>query len=203
VTGAIDEVEKPLQNGAQQPRNARRLKDADSGESVCVKPVHVVTLTRAPGAGRLKQRRALAAAHSPRRRASLLSALASASGSVLLEFGHPLLVPDRVAMNRVLKPLHKRLQMVQPLLDSPQIARCRARVWRDGDAAAHARDLRPGCGGSLEAVARAEEIIGLRTLRTRPHDPSDDRRSRPRDDRPKRRRTHPATAIHTIGATPR
>jgi hypothetical protein len=45
---------------------------------------------------------------------------------------------------------------------------CRARVWRDGDAAAHARDLCPGCGGPLEAVARAEEIIGLRALRTRP-----------------------------------
>jgi hypothetical protein len=50
-------------------------------------------------------------------------------------------------------------------------ARCRARIWRDGDAAAHARDLCPGCGGPLEAVARAEEIIGLRALRTRPHDP--------------------------------
>ena len=46
---------------------------------------------------------------------------------------------------------------------------CRARVWRDGDAAAHARDLCPGCGGPLEAVVRAEEILGLRALRTRPH----------------------------------
>jgi hypothetical protein len=45
---------------------------------------------------------------------------------------------------------------------------CRARVWRDGDAAAHARDLCPCCGGPLEAVVRAEEIIGLRALRTRP-----------------------------------
>jgi hypothetical protein len=45
---------------------------------------------------------------------------------------------------------------------------CRARVWRDGDAAAHARDLCPGCGGPLEAVVRAEEILGLRALRTRP-----------------------------------
>jgi hypothetical protein len=47
-------------------------------------------------------------------------------------------------------------------------ANCRARVWRDGDAAAHARDLCPGCGGPLEAVVRAEEMIGLRALRTRP-----------------------------------
>ena len=47
-------------------------------------------------------------------------------------------------------------------------ATCRARVWREGDAAAHARDLCPGCGGPLETVARAEEIIGLRALRTRP-----------------------------------
>jgi hypothetical protein len=50
-------------------------------------------------------------------------------------------------------------------------AACRARVWRDGEAAAHARDLCPGCGGPLEAVARAEEIIGLRALRTRPRAP--------------------------------
>jgi hypothetical protein len=45
---------------------------------------------------------------------------------------------------------------------------CRARVWRDGDGAAHGRDLCPGCGGPLEAVVRAEEILGLRALRTRP-----------------------------------
>jgi hypothetical protein len=50
-------------------------------------------------------------------------------------------------------------------------ATCRARVWRDGDADEHARDLCPGCGGPLEAVVRAEEIIGLRALRTRPRDP--------------------------------
>ena len=50
-------------------------------------------------------------------------------------------------------------------------AACRARVWRDGDADEHARDLCPGCGGPLEAVARAEEIIGLRALRTRPRAP--------------------------------
>jgi hypothetical protein len=46
---------------------------------------------------------------------------------------------------------------------------CRARVWRDGPAEMHARDLCPGCGGPLEPVARAAEIIGLRALRTRPH----------------------------------
>ena len=45
---------------------------------------------------------------------------------------------------------------------------CVARVWRDGAAAAHARDLCPGCGGPLEAVDRAEDLIGLRALRTRP-----------------------------------
>jgi hypothetical protein len=45
---------------------------------------------------------------------------------------------------------------------------CRARVWRDGPAEAHARDLCPGCGGPLEAVDSAEEILGLRALRTRP-----------------------------------
>jgi hypothetical protein len=47
-------------------------------------------------------------------------------------------------------------------------AACRARVWRDGDADTHALDLCPGCGGPLEAVVRAEELIGLRALRTRP-----------------------------------
>jgi hypothetical protein len=47
-------------------------------------------------------------------------------------------------------------------------AACRARVWRDGDAHAHALDLCPGCGGPLEAVFRAEEILGLRALRSRP-----------------------------------
>lgn len=50
-------------------------------------------------------------------------------------------------------------------------ATCRARVWCEGDAAAHARDLCPGCGGPLEAVVRAEEVVGLRALRTRPHTP--------------------------------
>jgi hypothetical protein len=42
-------------------------------------------------------------------------------------------------------------------------------VWREGDATDHADDLCPGCGGPLEAVVHAEELIGLRALRTRPH----------------------------------
>jgi hypothetical protein len=50
-------------------------------------------------------------------------------------------------------------------------AACRARVWRDGDATAPVRDLCPGCGGPLEAVARAEEILGLRALRRKPRAP--------------------------------
>jgi hypothetical protein len=45
---------------------------------------------------------------------------------------------------------------------------CRARVWRDGDSTDHLRDLCPGCGGPLDPVARAEEIIGFRALRRRP-----------------------------------
>jgi hypothetical protein len=45
---------------------------------------------------------------------------------------------------------------------------CNARVWRDGDPTAHARDLCPGCAGPLETVVRPEDIIGLRALRTRP-----------------------------------
>jgi hypothetical protein len=45
---------------------------------------------------------------------------------------------------------------------------CRARVWRDGPAADHQRDLCPGCGGPLEAADRAEQVLGLRALRTRP-----------------------------------
>jgi hypothetical protein len=45
VAGAIDEVEKPLQNAARSsPGTLAWLKDADTGESVCVNPVHVVTL---------------------------------------------------------------------------------------------------------------------------------------------------------------
>ena len=47
-------------------------------------------------------------------------------------------------------------------------ASCRARVWRDIAPEADARNLCPGCGRPLERVARAEEIIGLRALRTRP-----------------------------------
>jgi hypothetical protein len=50
-------------------------------------------------------------------------------------------------------------------------ATCRARVWRDGDADSHAHDLCPGCAGPLEAVDRAEELIGLRALRIRPRAP--------------------------------
>ena len=46
---------------------------------------------------------------------------------------------------------------------------CHARIWRDGPAETHARDLCPGCGGPLETVTRVEEIVGLRALRTRPH----------------------------------
>jgi hypothetical protein len=49
VAGAIDEVEKPLQNAARSsPGTLARLRDADSGEPVCVNPVHVVTLAPAP-----------------------------------------------------------------------------------------------------------------------------------------------------------
>jgi NAD-dependent SIR2 family protein deacetylase len=44
---------------------------------------------------------------------------------------------------------------------------CKARVWRDGDPADHLRDLCPGCGGPLDPVARAEEIVGFRALRKR------------------------------------
>jgi hypothetical protein len=45
---------------------------------------------------------------------------------------------------------------------------CRARVWREGDAAEHLRDLCPGCGGPLEPVSDLSELIGLRSLRARP-----------------------------------
>jgi hypothetical protein len=40
---------------------------------------------------------------------------------------------------------------------------CRARVWRDGGA-----ELCPGCGGPLEPVERAEQLVGLRALGPRP-----------------------------------
>jgi hypothetical protein len=45
---------------------------------------------------------------------------------------------------------------------------CRARIWRDGDADDHLRDLCPVCGGPIAAVTRADEVLGLRALRTRP-----------------------------------
>jgi hypothetical protein len=45
---------------------------------------------------------------------------------------------------------------------------CVARVWREGEPEDHARDLCPGCGGPLVAVDRAEDLMGLRALRTRP-----------------------------------
>jgi hypothetical protein len=41
-------------------------------------------------------------------------------------------------------------------------------VWREGCVAEHLRDLCPGCGGPLEPVERAEELVGLRALRARP-----------------------------------
>ena len=50
-------------------------------------------------------------------------------------------------------------------------AACRARIWREGDAEAHAHDLCPSCAGPLEAVVHAEELIGLRALRIRPRAP--------------------------------
>ena len=49
MAGAIDEVEKPLQNAARSsPGTLAWFEDANSGESVGVNPVHVVTLTPAP-----------------------------------------------------------------------------------------------------------------------------------------------------------
>jgi hypothetical protein len=49
VAGALEEVEKPLQNAARSsPGTLARLTDAVSGESVSVNPTHVVTLTPAP-----------------------------------------------------------------------------------------------------------------------------------------------------------
>jgi hypothetical protein len=47
---------------------------------------------------------------------------------------------------------------------------CAARVWRDGHPADGGRDLCPGCGGPLEAVERAEQLVGLHALSTRPRD---------------------------------
>jgi hypothetical protein len=45
---------------------------------------------------------------------------------------------------------------------------CRARVERDGGVGEHLSDPCPGCGGTLEPVARAEELVGLRALGRRP-----------------------------------
>ena len=42
---------------------------------------------------------------------------------------------------------------------------CRARVWREGSSP---QDLGPGCGGPLQPVSDASELIGLRCLRARP-----------------------------------
>ena len=43
---------------------------------------------------------------------------------------------------------------------------CVARVWHDR--AAPDLDRCPGCGGPLEPVARAADLVGLQTLRARP-----------------------------------
>ena len=51
VQGTIEDVEKPLQNAARSsPGTLAWLKAADSGEPVCVNPVHVVTLMPAAAA---------------------------------------------------------------------------------------------------------------------------------------------------------
>ena len=47
---------------------------------------------------------------------------------------------------------------------------CRARVWRGGGAAEHLDDICPSCGGPLQPVERAEELMGLRALSGRPSD---------------------------------
>jgi hypothetical protein len=48
VAGTIEEVEKPLQNASRSsPGTLAWLKDADSGESICVNPAHVVLLAPA------------------------------------------------------------------------------------------------------------------------------------------------------------
>jgi hypothetical protein len=50
VEGSIEDVEKSLQNAVRSsPGTLAWLKDAASSESVCVNPVHVVTLTSAAG----------------------------------------------------------------------------------------------------------------------------------------------------------
>lgn len=43
---------------------------------------------------------------------------------------------------------------------------------RDGGGAEHLNDLCPGCGGPLEPVVRAEELVGLRALHGRPSAPA-------------------------------
>ena len=133
VAGALEEVEKPLQNAARSsPGTLARLTDAVSGEWVCVNPTHVVTLMPAP----------------------------EESGGVL-----PRSSPPRRRRARVggVKPRRKaRMAHFKCLA-------CKARVWRDGNPADHLRDLCPGCGGPLDPVARAEDIIGFRALRRRPH----------------------------------
>lgn len=49
VAGTIEDVEKPLQNASRSsPGTLAWLKDADSGESICVNPTHVVLLSPAP-----------------------------------------------------------------------------------------------------------------------------------------------------------
>lgn len=54
VAGTVEDVEKPLQNAARSsPGTLAWLKEADSRESVCVNPAHVVLLAPAadePGA---------------------------------------------------------------------------------------------------------------------------------------------------------
>jgi hypothetical protein len=48
---------------------------------------------------------------------------------------------------------------------------CRARIWREGDAAEQLRHLCPGCGGPLDAVGQLSELVGFRALRIRPRPP--------------------------------
>jgi hypothetical protein len=49
VAGTVEDVEKPLQNASRSsPGTLAWLKDADSGEAICVNPVHVVLLAPAP-----------------------------------------------------------------------------------------------------------------------------------------------------------
>ena len=51
-------------------------------------------------------------------------------------------------------------------------ARCSARVWIDGPAVDPPLDLCPGCGDPLEAMGNLSELVGLRSLGTRPKRPS-------------------------------